>query len=108
MDNLGGSQSRRFSCVHKGQRGQQASRRAKGGGSSTSKQQPLTDGSVNELIKVLVVREDDVASHVKKETFLGLIRTSKTTSFLSLQTDQPKLEWRTKPKEARYMQRVLL
>lgn len=43
------------------------------------------NGSINELIKVLVVRENDVATHVKQETLLGLICAGETTSLLCLQ-----------------------
>ena len=51
-------------------------------------QNSLTNGSINELIKVGIVGEDDMATHVKQEAFGGHICAGQGPSLLSLQAGQ--------------------
>ena len=47
-----------------------------------------TNGSINELIKVGVVGEDDMATHVEQEALWGHVCASQAASLLSLQAGQ--------------------
>lgn len=51
-------------------------------------QTSLTNGGVDELIKVDVVGEDDMAAHVKQKALRGHVCAGQATSLLSLQAGQ--------------------
>ena len=51
-------------------------------------QSSLTNGSINELIKVHIVGEDDMAAHVEQKALGGHVRAGQAASLLSLQEGQ--------------------
>mmetsp|Transcript_10143 Transcript_10143/g.27656 ORF Transcript_10143/g.27656 Transcript_10143/m.27656 type:complete len:447 (+) Transcript_10143:428-1768(+) len=47
------------------------------------------NGSVNQLVEVLVVAEDHMATHIEKEAFGSYVRTRQATRFIKLVNEQP-------------------
>ena len=45
---------------------------------------PNANGSVNQLVEVLVVAEDHMATHIEKEAFGSYVRTRQATRFIKL------------------------